>query len=145
MVSLSYPVKLRPEAGGKGYVVRFPDLPEALTGGGDLCTALAEAADCLGEALACRMALNEVIPAPSKLGKAQHRIAVPLYLAPKVALYMAIRERGFSVRELAERLGSSEATVRRLLNPKIESKPETLQAALGALGKQILVAVDSAA
>ena len=145
MVPLSYPAKLRPEARGKGYVVQFPDLPEALTGGGDLAEALDEAGDCLGEALACRMVLKEELPAPSKPGRAHYRIAVPLHLAPKVALYMAMRELGMGTGELAKRLGWPEGTVRRLLNPKAESRPEKLQQALGALGKQILVAVDSAA
>ena len=92
------------------------------------------------------MTLKEEIPPPSRPGRGQYLIAVPLYLAPKVALYMAMREQGAGNSELARRLGCAETVVRRLLNPKYDSKPEKLQAALEALGKRLLVTVhDSAA
>jgi predicted RNase H-like HicB family nuclease len=40
MFTASYPANLLPEAHGKGFHVRFPDLPEALTGGDDLTDTL---------------------------------------------------------------------------------------------------------
>jgi len=43
---------------------------------------------------------------------------VPLYLAPKLALYLAMREHGTRNTELAKRLGVSETVVRRMLDPK---------------------------
>lgn len=46
-------------------LVRFADLPEALTDGADLAEALVEAADCLSEALASRIVDGEEIPRPS--------------------------------------------------------------------------------
>jgi len=36
MFNASYPASFLPEADRKGFHVRFPDLPEALTGGDDL-------------------------------------------------------------------------------------------------------------
>jgi predicted RNase H-like HicB family nuclease len=36
MFTATYPATLLPEENGKGFHVRFPDLPEALTGGADL-------------------------------------------------------------------------------------------------------------
>lgn len=72
-------------------------------------------------------------------------IRVALYLAPKLALYRAMRERGVSNSELARRLGCTEAVVRRMLNPRHHTRPEKLQAALEVLGKHILVALDDAA
>lgn len=145
MFSLSYPAILKPEAKGKGFVVNFPNLPEALTGGEDLDEALEEAEDCLGEALAGRLVRREDIPAPSALRKGQYGITVPLYLAPKLALYVAMREQAVSNSELARRLRCSETVVRRMLDPKHDSKPEKLQAALAALGKRVLVAIEEAA
>ena len=72
-------------------------------------------------------------------------ISVPLYLAPKLALYLAIRERGIPNTELARRLGVSETVVRRMLNPKHDTRPERIQAALLALGKRIVVTFEDAA
>ena len=67
--------------------MRFPDLPEALTGGDDLEDTFAQATDCLAEAVAGRISRGDDISAPSKLRLGQHAISVPLYLAPKLALY----------------------------------------------------------
>jgi len=50
----TYPARLEADEEGR-LVVHFPDLPEALTDGVDQAEALAEAADCLSEALASRI------------------------------------------------------------------------------------------
>ena len=92
MLSLSHPAILKPDPAGSGFTVNFPDLPEALTSGEDLEDALAEAADCLGEALSGRIVRREMIPPPSAPRKNHYLISVPLYLAPKLALYMVLRE-----------------------------------------------------
>jgi len=145
MFNASYPATFLPEANAKGLHVRFPDLPEALTGGSDLEDTLAQAADCLAEAIAGRIARRDRIPAPSKPKRGQHLIGVPLYLAPKLALYLAMRERRMPNTELAKRLGVSETVVRRMLNPKHDTKPEKMQAALAAMGKRIVVTFEDAA
>jgi len=145
MFTAVYPAVFTPEANGKGYYVSFPDLPEALTGGGDLADAYVQAADCLAEAIAGRIARGEDIPLPSGPKRKQHRIGVPLPIAPKLALYLATRERGVASTELALRLGVSETVVRRMLNPRHATKPDRIAAALQALGKRIVVAFVDAA
>ena len=120
-------------------------MPEALTGGADLEDTLVQAADCLAEALAGRIARGDAIPAPSRLKRGQYPVSVPLYLAPKLALYLAMREGGMRNTELAKRLGVSETVVRRMLDPKHNTKPENIQAALAALGKRIVVGFEDAA
>jgi antitoxin HicB len=145
MFTASYPANFLPEDHCKGFHVGFPDLPEALTGGDDLEDTFAQAADCLAEAIAGRISRGDDIPAPSKLKPGQHAISVPLYLAPKLALYLAMRERRMPNTELAKLLGVSETVVRRMLNPKHDSKPEKIQAALAALGKRIVVTFEDAA
>jgi hypothetical protein len=52
MFTATYPASFLPEANGRGFHVRFPDLPEARTGGVDLVDTHQQAADCLAEALA---------------------------------------------------------------------------------------------
>ena len=104
-----------------------------------------QAAGCLAEAIAGRIARGDEIPRPSKPKRRQRLIGVPLYLAPKLALYLAMRERRMPNTELAKRLGVSETVVRRMLNPKHATKPEKIQAALAALGKRIVVTFEDAA
>jgi antitoxin HicB len=141
----TYPASFLSEKNGKDLHVRFPDLPEALTGGVDLDDTHAQAADCLAEALAGRIVRGDSIPAPSKLKRGQYPVSVPLYLAPKLALYLTMREGGMRNTELAKRLGVSETVVRRMLDPKHATKPEKIQAALAVLGKRIVVRFEDAA
>jgi antitoxin HicB len=145
MFTATYPAAFLREKNGKGFHVRFPDLPEALTGGDDFADTLIQAADCLAEAIAGRIARGGEIPSPSKPKRGQHLVSVPLYLAPKLALYLAMRERGLRNTGLARRLGVSETVVRRMLDPKHHTKPDRIKAALAALGKRIVVTFEDAA
>src|SRR5258708_3376333 len=104
MTILSYPANLEPETKGPGYVVSFPDLPEALTGGRSIQESLAEAADCLGSAISFRMLDKAKIPVPSRPKKGQTLVQVPFSVAPKMALYMAMRDLRVTNAELARRL-----------------------------------------
>lgn len=141
----SYAAAFLREKGGPGFHVRFRDLPEALTGGDDLADTLAQAEDCLAEAIAGRIARGDVVPRPSKPKRGERMVSVPLYLAPKLALYLAMRDQGLRKTELARQLGVSETVVRRMLDPKHDTKPDKIQAALAALGKRIAVTVEDAA
>ena len=145
MFTATYPASFLAEKDGKGFHVRFPDLPEALTGGDDLKDAFVQAADCLAEAIAGRITRADEIPPASKPKRGQHLVSLPLYLAPKLALYLAVRERGVRNTELARSLGVSETVIRRMLNPKHATKPERIEAALAALGKRIVVTFEDAA
>jgi antitoxin HicB len=136
----SYPIRLEPDEDGR-LVVHFPDLPEALTDGGDLEAALIEAADCLSTALAARIAENEQIPPPSRRRKGQHLVAPAPRIALKAALDNALRARGITVADLARRIGIEERQAARLINPRAASKLTDLEAALSALGYTIAIEV----
>jgi antitoxin HicB len=144
MRDLVYPATFQPESHG-AFTVRFPDFPEAITSGRNHADALSEAEDCLQEAIAGRMVRKEDIPAASRLKRGQAGVRVALYLAPKLALCLAMREKRINNSELARRLGVTETIVRRMLNPKHDTKPEKLQEALELLGKKVLIAVEDAA
>ena len=142
----AYPVTLTPDEIDGGFVVTFPDVPEAITQGNDVTDALVQAADALEEAMAGRIRRGDSIPRPSKAGSDQPVVLVPALTAAKAALYLALREAGINKSELAERLGCDEKEVRRLLDPKHLSKLPRIQKALAALGKRIAVRlVDQAA
>ena len=144
MFSFTYPASFRPDEDGR-LVVSFPDFPACHTDGKDLREAVEEAIDCLGSLLASRIAGKEAIPAPSGLKRGQRLVPAPLWIAGKLALYLAMREQGISNSALARRLGVRETVVRRMLDPEHETKSEKLQAALDALGKRMVMAVEDAA
>jgi antitoxin HicB len=142
----AYPVLLTPDGADGGFVVTFPDLPEAITQGDDTAGALEEAADALEEAIAGRIRRGDPIPAPSTGIATQLRVPVPALTAAKAALYLALRESGISKSELAARLACDEKEVRRLLDPRHPSKLPRIERALSALGKSLAVRlVDEAA
>lgn len=144
MDQFAYPAQFTPDEGGT-CMVRFRDLPEAITSGRDMADAIEQAADCLQEALAGRLVRREAIPRPSKQRRGERRIPVAMYLAPKLALFTAMERSGVNNSELALRLGVTELIVRRMLNPKHETKAGKIESALRALGKAAVVNVSDAA
>lgn len=141
---LAYPAQFTPDEGGS-FMVRFRDLPEAITSGRDMSDAIEQGADCLQEALAGRLVRRDVIPKPSKERRGERRIPVAMYLAPKLALFRAMERSGVNNSELARRLGVAESVVRGMLNPKHETKAGKIEAALRALGREAVVHVTDAA
>jgi antitoxin HicB len=142
----AYPVMLTADEIDGGFVVTFPDLPEAITQGEDAASALDEAADALEEAIAGRIRRGDPIPHPSATSGSQQQIPVPALTAAKAALYLSLQESGISKSELAARLGCDEKEVRRLLDPRHPSKLPRIERALSFLGKSLAVRlVDEAA
>jgi antitoxin HicB len=84
-------------------------------------------------------------PAQSRLKRGQRLVPVPLWIAGKLALYLTMIEQGVTNSELARRLGVRETVIRRMLDPDHDTRSEKIQAALEALGKRIVIAIDDAA
>jgi antitoxin HicB len=135
-----YPVRLEAQPEG-GFTVTFPDVPGATTEGDDKAEALRNAGDALVAALGAYIELREAIPAPSRPVRGQETVALDALAAAKLGLYQAMHAARVSNVELAKRLKVSEGAVRRLLNLDHSSKIEGIQAALGALGKHLIVEV----
>ena len=144
MSALTYPARFKAGSDGR-ILVEFVDLPRVATDGKDEREAMEEAMDALGSDLSIRLSHREEIPAPSAAKRGQRLVSVPLWLAPKLALYVAMRDQRVNNSELARRLGVHERVVRRMLDPEHGSKPARIQAALAALGKQVTVEVRDAA
>jgi antitoxin HicB len=124
------------------FLVTFPDFLEAATDGRSREEALAEAADCLEEAVAGRIKRGEDIPPPSHASEGMVPIALSTLYAMKAALYLALRDAELSVSSLAARLDKDEKEVGRLLDPRHASRAEALEAALHAVGKRVQVVVE---
>ena len=144
MSAFTYPARFTVGSDGR-TLVEFIDLPRVATDGKDDREAMGEAMDALGSDLAVRLCRREEIPAPSAGKRGDRLVPVPLWLAPKLALYLAMRDRQIDNSELARRLRVHERVIRRMLDPEHASKPERIQAALAALGKQMTVEVRDAA
>jgi len=132
-------------SGETGFVVRFRNLPEAITQGEDLADALVQVADCLEEAIAARIENGDDIPVPSRPARGERPVALSAQMAAKAALYLAMGEARIGKSELARRLGCDEKDVRRLLDPRYGSKLPKIEAALVALGKRLEIVVHDAA
>jgi antitoxin HicB len=144
MSAFAYPARFSTGSDGR-VLVEFTDLPRVATDGKDKREAMEEAIDALGSDLSIRLSRHEDIPSPSAPKRGQCLVPVPLWLAPKLALYLAIRDQQISNLELARKLGVHEKVVRRMLDPEHATKAEKIQAALAALGKQMTVEVRDAA
>ena len=144
MSALTYPARFTLGSDGR-ILVEFVDLPRVGTDGKDDREAMEEAMDALGSDLSIHLSRRDEIPAPSAAKRGQRLVPVPLGLAPKLALYMAMRERQINNSELARRLAVHERVIRRMLDPEHASKAEKIQAAMAAMGKQMTVEVRDAA
>jgi antitoxin HicB len=140
-----YPARF--EHGDKAgvLVITFRGLPEAITQGNGEKDALWQAADCLEEAIAGRIADGRDIPKAARAARGERLIPVPAPMAAKAALYLAMREAGISNVQLARKLGCDEKEVRRMLDPRHPTKLSRIKEALDMFGKRLVVSVEEAA
>ena len=97
------------------------------------------AEDALVAALGAYYSLGEDIPLPGPVGEGQEPVPLRPVAAAKVALIVAMRERGLSKVALAKWLGVSEAAVRKLCNPDHRSHISTVERALHAVGRGLII------
>jgi antitoxin HicB len=141
MRTFLYPAILSPDTQHGGFVVSFPDVPEAITQGDDVPEALQQAADCLEEAIAGRIRRHESIPKPSAVGPDQYAVSLPVSTAAKVALYLALQQKKNPHSEFAKLLHCDEQELSRLLDPRHVAKLPRLEAILVALGYQLVLGI----
>jgi antitoxin HicB len=141
-MQFTYPCRITPASdwadGETGFVVLFPDWNDAATQGETEAEAQARAGDLLATLLGDAIDRKLEIPEPSA---GQCRVAPPIDIALKAAVYVAMRAKGWSKSELARRMDVDEREVRRLLDPDVGSRVSTLRAALAALDARVDVAV----
>lgn len=139
-----YPVTLTPDDNGT-LLVRFPDVPEAITYGGDEASALAHAVDALETALSHYISAKRPIPAASVPKRGQHAVTLPALSDAKVSLYEAMREAHVGKAALALKLRCHLPQIDRLLDLNHASRLDQLEAAVRALGKRLVVSLEDAA
>jgi antitoxin HicB len=134
-----YPVILEEQPEG-GFVVTFPDVPEAITQGEDPEEALLYAIDALESALSFYVDARKPLPLPS--APAGRPTVRPSALeCAKLGVYQAMTEQGIRKSELARRLGWHMPQVDRLFDLRHASRMDQIEAAAHALGRQVDVRV----
>lgn len=136
-----YPFETREE--GEYVLIRFPDVPEALTSSRLTQDMYEQAHDCLVTALRSRIIDQEELPKPSPvLDRAA--VVFDALESAKLALAQAMMDEGVSNVALAKRLGVTEAVVRRLLDLDHRSHIGQVEKALSALGRKLEIRVRAA-
>lgn len=138
MLNLDFPVELKRAKEG-GYVVTFPDVPEAITQGDDQDEALLRAVDALETALEMYTDDGEDLPHPGKLKRGRKVVRPSALVSIKLAVYQSMRDEGVRKSELARRLGWHLPQVDRLLDLHHASRLDQAEAALQVLGRRLEV------
>jgi len=140
-----YAAHIAPDPDG-GFLVTFPDVPEAITCGGDRQDAKQSAADALGLALRGYLAAGHSLPEPRTKARQEDLVVSPDAAdALKLAVIETFQASGLSKAELARRLGKAETEAYRILDPDHPTKLSALEAALAVLGKKVVISVQDAA
>ena len=145
MRTFVYPARFERGDKPEVLVITFRDFREAITQGNGEKDALWQAADCLEEAIAGRIADGREIPKASRGARGERLIPVPAPMAAKAALYLAMREVGITNVQLARKLRCDEKEVRRMLDPRHPTKLPRIEEALDVFGKRLVVSVEEAA
>jgi antitoxin HicB len=136
---LAYPVKLTADKESGGFVVTFPDIPEAITQGETVDEALKMAQDALETALDFYFDDRRAVPAPSKPKRGRRLVTLPVSIEAKVLLLNEMIRQRVRPAELARRLRTTPQAVNRLVNLRYVSKIDGIAGAMAALGKSLEV------
>jgi antitoxin HicB len=131
---LRYPADFKAAEEG-GFIVTFPDIPEAITQGEDVEDALHHAADALESALEFYFEDGRPVPLPSKPMRDQHLVELPASVAAKVLLLNEMVLQKIRPVDLARRMKMTPQEITRLIDLRHTSKIDGIAAALKALGK----------
>ena len=143
---IEYPAKFDDDNAEGGFVVTFPDFPEAVTQGESLDEAMEMARDSLCMAIAYRIEHTAPVPAPSKRkGKNFRLVGLSAIHGAKLALYQLWHASGIRKVELARRLGTQPPNVDRFFRFDRSTQVDQLEAAFAALGKRLVIGVEDAA
>ncbi len=142
---MEYPAKFTPDREAGGFVVTFPDVPEAVTQGDTVDEALAMASEALELARTFYTEKGIALPAPSMLKRGMRMVRVPATGEAKFRLYSALRAAGLTRADLARRMKASPAQVYRLLDIAHRSRLDEMDAAFAAIGKRLSIEILDAA
>ena len=118
-----------------GFVVTFPDIPEAITQGDNEAEATDAARDALETALDFYLEAGRRVPSPSRPKRGHRMIELPASVSAKVLLLNEMISQKVRPAELAKRLRITPQEVTRLIDLRHTTKIDGIAGALKALGK----------
>ena len=138
---MNFPVNLKADKDDGGFVVTFPDIPEAITQGDSIEEALAMALEALETALEFYFEDKRAVPKPSKPKRGQHVVGLPASLSAKVLLLNEMVMQNIRPSELARRLNTTPQEINRLTNLRHTTRIDGIAAALHAMGRHLEISV----
>ena len=137
-MAVGYRYMLEPQENG-WWLVRFPEIPEALAEGETEEEARTSAIDCVIAALEGYMKAGRPVPRPSAPASGFGRAVLPSLVTAKLAVYETMRTHGWSKVKLAKELGVPENSVRRLLDLRHSSHIGIVDAALAKMNAELSI------
>ena len=131
----SYPARVTRD--GDGYLVTFPDIPEAITGADDRTEAIALASDALMTAMDFYFEDRRAVPMPSARKRGQVAVDLPASVSAKVLLLNEMIAQGKRPAELARLMNARPQEVTRLIDLHHPTKIDTIAQALRVMGKRL--------
>jgi len=135
---MRYPAKFA-EAPEGGFVVTFRDIPEAITQGDTEAETMEMAEDVLMSSMEHYLEERRTVPAPSSPEAGERLVHLPASVAAKVLLLNEQLAQGVSNAELARRMGTRPQEVQRITNLGHATKIDTIDRAMRALGKELML------
>jgi antitoxin HicB len=132
---LVYPVTI--ERDGKGWFVRFDDIPEALSSGRSRAHALSMAQDALETAMEFYFEDRRPVPLPGKAKAGQDSVELPASLSAKVLLLNEMLMQGVTPAELARRLDTTPQSVQRIIDLDHVTKIDTIAQAFRVMDRRL--------
>jgi len=140
MNTIGYFANFEPAEEG-GFVITFPDIPEAISEAEDKSEAIFNASEVLDLCLTERLASGEEIPSPSKIRNG-------VWIEPSASIQAAILVRQTrekekkSLADLARALKTSWAAAQKLETPTNNPTLKQLERTAAVLGKRLVVSFD---
>jgi len=141
----SYPVDIFYDENGT-VIVKFEDVPEAISVGANLDAALAWAQDALIVALSGYIDEQRDIPIPDvSLDNNKETICLPPQVVMKLSIYQSMRNRGMTIPDIAKCMDVEVETISWLLSLDHDTGLSMLGQALECVGKMLVIDIKEAA
>ena len=134
---MRFPVILNTDTDDGGFVVTFPDIPEAITQGETKEEALKMAHEALETALEFYFEDKRSVPIPSKVRHGQNFIELSPSLSAKILLLNEMLAQNVRPSDLARRLNTTPQEVNRLTDLRHTTRIDGINDALRALGRRL--------
>lgn len=138
-----YAIRFEEDGTAPGVAVFCRDLPELNSFGDDRQHAISEAVDAIESALSVYVDERRTIPAATPAKDGEVSIHLPAVTVAKIALWNEMMTLDMRKADLCRLLGLAQTQGDRLVDFLHTSKMEAIEKALAALGKRLVVSVES--